>query len=163
MKKRLLVVFALCIILQPGLSSYAADQGKDIDSILSSAESLFKAMRARDYARTWEFLSDRSKDRIVDSTLRAVRKAGENFSEEQIREDFSSGGSIAQSYWNGYLEHFDPNKALEESRWQMGLTKKTEAEILITYKKTDNPAKIRMFNEKGSWKVGLIETFGTKK
>jgi hypothetical protein len=162
MRKIIVAGFVVCLILHFSTYSYAAYQDREIDRILSSAESLFKAMRVKDYVRMWEFLSSRSKDEIVESTLSAVTKSGgHTFSEEQIRSDFAGGGAIAQSYWNGYLQYFDPDTVLEESRWQMGSIKENEAEILITYRKSDNPAKVRMFNENGLWKVGLIETFGT--
>ncbi len=164
MKKKLLAVFVACLIFHLGTYAYAVDQSKEVDRILSSAESLFKAMKAKDYSRIWEFLSDRSKNRIVESTLDAIEKSGgKKFSAERIRGDFSAGGGIARSYWNAYLRYFDPDKVLEESRWQMGPTKKTRAEILITFEKADRPAIVRMFNENGSWKVGLIETFGSRK
>jgi hypothetical protein len=162
MTKKTVACLVICLILAFDTYSYAVSHDREVDRILSSAESLFKAMRAGDYSRIWEFLSSRSRDGIVESTLSAVtKKGGQTFSEEQIRADFAEGGAIARAYWNGYLQYFDPDTVLEESRWQMGSIKESEAEILITYRKSDNPAKVRMFNENGLWKVGLIETFGT--
>jgi hypothetical protein len=164
MRKTIVACLVVCLILSFDTYSYAVSQDREVDRILSSAESLFKAMRAKDYSRIWEFLSSRSRNGIVESTLSAVtKKGGQTFSEEQIRGDFAEGGAIARAYWNGYLQYFDPDTVLEDSRWQMGSTGKNEAEILITYKKADNPAVIRMFKENGSWKVGLVETFGLRR
>jgi hypothetical protein len=164
MKKKPLAIIVACLIFQLGMNAYAAAVNNEVDRILSSAESLFKAMRAKEYPHIWELLSDGSKEKIVEDTVTAIRKSGgEKFSEEQIRSDFASGGGTAQSYWNGYLQYFDPDKVLEESRWQMGPVKESRAEILITYRKASNPLILQMFNENGSWKVGLIETFGSKK
>jgi hypothetical protein len=164
MRKKVVAGLVVFLIIHFSTYSYAIYQNREIDRILSSAESLFEAMGAKDYVRIWEFLSIRSKAKIVESTLSAVTKSsGQTFSEEQIRSDFAQGGAIARSYWNGYLQYFDPDTVLEESRWQMGETRRNEAEILITYKKADNPAVLRMFRENDSWKVGLVETFGLRK
>jgi hypothetical protein len=164
MRKTIVACLVVYLVLHFGTCSYAASQSREIDRILSSAESLFKAMKAKDYSRIWEFLSSRSRDRIIESTLSAVAKnGGQTFSGEQIRGDFAEAGAIARAYWNGYLQYFDPDTVLEDSRWQMGVIRNDEAEILITYKEADNPAVIRMFKQNGSWKVGLVETFGLRR
>jgi hypothetical protein len=48
---------------------------------------------------------------------------------------------------------------LEQSRWEMGFIKKNEAEIILMYKKSDRPTRLKMFKENDVWKVGLVETF----
>jgi hypothetical protein len=125
MRKTIVACLVVHLILLFGTYSYAVSQSREIDMILSSAESLFKAMKEKDYPRIWEFLSSGSRDRIVESTLSAVAKNGDQtFSGEQIRGDFAEGGAIARAYWNGYLQYFDPDTVLEDSRWQMGSTAK---------------------------------------
>ena len=54
---------------------------------------------------------------------------------------------------------FDPDDALERSRWEMGTVEEDRAEVLITHRGADRPAVLRMFREGGRWKVGLVETF----
>jgi hypothetical protein len=164
MKKILLAGLAGFLIFHFSVFAYAVDRSREIDRILSSADSLFKAMQSRNYGRIWQLLSDTSKDRIVESTLKSIEKSGgEKLSEQQVRENFSQGGAIARAYWDGYMRYFDPEKVLEESRWQMGPVESSRAEILITYRSSQYPAKVKMINENGSWKVGLIETFGSHK
>jgi hypothetical protein len=48
---------------------------------------------------------------------------------------------------------------LEECDWKMGNIKKSEAEIVLQYKKSDKPAILKMYKENDEWKVGLEESF----
>jgi hypothetical protein len=139
------------------------------DAILDSADSLFKSMKAGDFQRTWKGLSLKSRKTIVDAVYRAVTKQTEaeksevRFSRESVESDFSSGGALAKSYWNAYMEQFKPDWILEESKWEMGSVGKDTAEIVIKYKKGEGPAHLRMIREAEGWKVGLMETFGSSK
>ncbi len=81
----------------------------------------------------------------------------------RIATDFSMGGIIARSYWNGFLDNFDPAMVLEESRWEMGKIKGKQAEIIITYQSAERPAILRMYKEDDRWKVGLVETFWSRR
>ena len=135
----------------------------DIDNILLSAESLFKNMKVKDYPSIWMFLSERSKEAIIGDVYKASASAGIEYSKKQIYQDFSIGGLLSKSYWNGFLKTFDPDMVLEHSKWGIGTVKKDEAEIIITYKKSERPAILKMFKENGHWKVGLVETFWTRK
>ncbi|MEW6719711.1 MAG: hypothetical protein AB1346_04590 [Thermodesulfobacteriota bacterium] len=131
-----------------------------IPAILSAAESLFETMKARDYPALWRVLTAKSRDTIVSETDEAIRKAGEApISKDQIREDFAAGGPTSRKYWEGFLRRFDPDAALEKSRWQIGTIEKDRAEVLITHPGADRPAVLRLFLEGGSWKAGLAETF----
>jgi len=151
------------------LSSCAA-QGPDsrasgpaidrIGPILRQAEGLFRNMRARDYPTVWALLSTKSRETIVGDVLKESGSAGGGFAgEEQIAQDFAKGGAIARAYWEGYLQEFDPDTALRESRWEMGEVGEDSAVIRITHKASERPAVLRMVREGGVWKVGLIETF----
>ena len=82
---------------------------------------------------------------------------------QQIETDFSIGGLIAKSYWDEYLFYFDPDTVLEQSKWEMGSIGKQQAEIILQYKKAEQPARLKMFKEENQWKVGLIETFGIER
>ena len=52
---------------------------------------------------------------------------------------------------------------LEQSTWEMGPSNRQQAEIILQYRKADRPARLKMFNEGGQWKVGLIESFGAER
>jgi len=43
-----------------------------------------------------------------------------------------------------------------------GYSVKKYAEIVIKYKKSENPFHLKMYKEDGIWKVGLVETFRQK-
>ena len=131
-----------------------------IPAILDAAESLFRTMKARDYPATWRVLTAKSRETIVSETDDAIRRSGAPpVPLERIREDFAAGGPISREYWEGFLRQFDPDDALEKSRWQMGAWEKDRAEVLITRQGADRPAVLRMFREGEGWKAGLVETF----
>jgi len=131
-----------------------------VPAILSAAEALFQTMKSRDYPATWRVLTAKSRETIVSETAEAIRKAGgPPVSGESVREDFASGGPISREYWEGFLRRFDPDDALEKSRWEMGASEKDRAEVLITHPGADRPAVLRMFREGDGWKAGLVETF----
>lgn len=145
--------------------SWCADFNREQDDILSSAESLFKVMKEKNYPKIWLLLSNTSKSSIIDDTHKNIMKYEKekgretNFSKNQIEQDFLVGGLIAKAYWESYLDVFNPDVVLEQSKWEMGEIKKNKAHIHVKYKKAERPAVIQMFKEDGSWKVGLIETF----
>ena len=155
-QRMVLVVMLLLMVTCPAL----ARQPANVDAILQGAESLFKAMKQRDYPGIWKSISARSRATIVETTAKGVVKS---YSREQVETDFIIGGLIAKSYWDEYLRYFDPDTALEQSKWEMGPATGQQAEIVLQHRKSDHPARLKMFNEDGQWKVGLIESFGTER
>jgi len=144
------------------LTAHAADRSiVEEGNILSSAESLFKSMKDRNYPAIWDLLSVKSRDAIVGNVYDECDKAG--CLEEEISGDFAAGGPIAKAYWDSYLAEFDPDMVLEHSRWQMGIVKDKIAVIILHYKKSKKPAILQMYKEEGTWKVGLEETFSPRK
>ena len=81
---------------------------------------------------------------------------------DAVRSDFVVGGPIARDYWDAFLRRFDPDAALEHSRWEIGSVGKDRAEILLTHHGADRPATLKMFREDGGWKAGLVETFWSR-
>ncbi len=81
---------------------------------------------------------------------------------EAVRADFVAGGPIARDYWDAFLLRFDPDVALEHSRWEIGSVGDDRAEILLTRHGADRPATLKMYREDGGWKVGLVETFWSR-
>jgi hypothetical protein len=69
---------------------------------------------------------------------------------------------LAKAYWNSYLNAFDPDRVLEQSKWDIGAIKKDKAEINILYKKSAKPAVLLIYMEGNVWEVGLEETFGSR-
>jgi len=153
-------IAALVAILLIGSISVSAQTGDETDKILQVAESCFKAMKQKDYVGIWNTLSTKSKTTIAGDVF---KRAAGTYSKEQVVTDFSIGGLIARSYWNEYLFHFDPDTVLEQSKWEMGPIAKQGAEIILQYKKAEQPALLKMFKENDHWKVGLIESFGTER
>ena len=113
--------------------------------------------------RVKTYLTTKSKDTIVDDVYKELIKSNNSYSRDQLKKDFDQNGNISKSYWDAFLTVFNPDMVLEESKWEMGLTEKDKSEIIITYKKAERPAILKMFKEDGQWKVGLVETFWTRK
>ena len=166
------------------LPSWAAspEDHPAVPAILARAESLFQSMKSRDYPAIFAALSAKSQETIVAETSSALAAAakqprpGKPTSTETpsalardpapglegIRSDFIAGGPIARDYWDAFLSRFDPDAALEHSRWEMGMVEKDRAEILLTHQGAERPAVLKMFLEAGGWRVGLVETFWSR-
>ena len=160
------LIFFLAVVLLffmafPAVMRAAADPKEEAE-ILNAAESVFQNMAKRDCPALWRGLTAETQRAIVRNVHKAVAKAGQTFSEEEVRADFEKGGGLALDYWGGYLTQFDPKTILEESRWTFGEFKKDRAEILLRHQKSDYDAHLKMFREGGLWKVGLDETFSTR-
>ena len=159
----LLALFLICqaFLFISGETS-AGDKHIDISRILDPAEKFFVSLKDRKYGTAWDLLSAESHSTIIDNVYNASRKDGSNIQKLDITRDFENRGIICNSYWNAFLETFDPDMVLKESRWEMGPIEKDEAEIIIMHRRSDFPARLRMFKENGTWKVGFSETFGIR-
>jgi len=164
-----LTIFILLSLLIITVPAYAQNTGDQLDAVLTTAESFFKSLKGKDYTKIWTLLSQKSQETIVDDVFKEIlkNKASQSnaveYSKDPILADFKVGGSLSKSYWNSFLEYFNPDLVLNQSKWDIGTIKKDTAEISIQYKKSDNPAMLKMFKENNAWKVGLVETFGTRK
>jgi len=162
-----LLVLSLCT---PARAASPEDHPA-VPAILARAESLFQSMKARDYPAIFAALSVKSRETIVSETVSALAAAGPPPhapaiapppDREAVRHDFVAGGPIARDYWDAFLRRFDPDAALEHSRWEIGSVGKDRAEILLTHHGADRPATLKMFREDGGWKAGLVETFWSR-
>jgi hypothetical protein len=173
---------SLVLLLCPPVRAASPEDHPAVPAILARAESLFLSMKARDYPAIFAVLSTKSQETIVAETTSALAAAarqpppGEPTAAEAphasvmnpppgpeaVRSDFIAGGPIARDYWDAFLRRFDPDAALEHSRWEIGSVRKHRAEILLTYHGADHPATLKMFREDGDWKVGLVETFWSR-
>ena len=169
MNKIHIVFLLIFTILTVTVSSSSVASDKDVDNILFSAESLFKMMKDKNYPRIWFFLSNTSQNAIIDDTYKNMMNYAKGkgkemtYSKEQIKDNFKTGGTAAQAYWDSYLNAFNPDMVLEQSKWEMGNISKEKAQINIMYKKSEKPAIIQMYKENGMWRVGLTETFKSAK
>ncbi len=158
------LLYAATILHPHPASAVSPENHPAVPAILSSAESLFEAMKSRDYPAIFSVLSAKSRETIVQETYAALSPAErKNATPDSVREDFTNGGPIAKEYWEAFLKRFDPTAALDRSRWEMGPVEKDRAEILITYQDAERPAVLRMYLEAGGWKTGLVETFWSRK
>ena len=154
-----IATFMIVFMIVFSLNGYCQKLSDEQDRILVAAESVFKAMKKKDYPKIWALLTNASKNYIIDDILKEESKRGGQYSRETIHDDLTKGGGLARAYWSNYIEVFNPDVVLEQSRWQMGNVAKGKAIVIIKYKKSDRPAELQMFNENGTWKVGLEETF----
>jgi len=176
------VLFTVVMFHPLSASAASPEAHPAVPAILARAESLFQSMKARDYPAIFAVLSAKSREAIVAETSSALAAAakktgpGETIAAETpssparepapgpegIRGDFIAGGPIARDYWDAFLSRFDPDIALEHSRWEIGFVGKDRAEILLTHHGADHPARLKMFREDGGWKAGLVETFWSR-
>jgi hypothetical protein len=167
MKIKYIVIFVFLSMLLFKPCLYAGTLfDSNVESALSSAESLFKMMKSGNYPKIWSLLSQKSRDVIVDDVYKAGANEGVVHLKENINNDFNSGGTLAKVYWESFLENFKPftpDTFLEQSKWDTGKFEKDKGEIIIKYRKAESPAVLMMFKENGKWKVGLVETFWTRK
>jgi len=179
---RVAAAVLLVLSLYPPARAASPEDHPAVPAILARAESLFRSMKARDYPAIFAALSAKSRETIVAETASALAAAARQTPPEKatatgtpssparapapgldaVRGDFIAGGPIARDYWDAFLRRFDPDAALEHSRWRIGSVGKDRAEILLTHHGADRPATLRMFREDGGWKAGLVETFWSR-
>ena len=157
---RNVLVAVLALLLLFSVTITGAAQDTTLDRVLGSAERFFQELQARHYSQTWALLSAKSKDVIVNDLYKG---SNAQYAPEQIRSDMQAGGMIAAGYWKGVLQTFDPKVVLGDCKWEAGQIGSQEAELLITGKKATQPARLKMYYEGGGWKVGLVESFWTRK
>ena len=175
------LLFAFLLVVSPAYA-VSPEENPAVPEILDRAESLFQSMKGRDYPAIFAVLSAKSRKTIVEETTSALATAAKQARRgtptaaetpsdparapvpgpEAVRSDFIAGGPIAHDYWDAFLRRFDPDIALEQSRWEIGSVGKDRAEILLTHQGAERPAVLKMFLETGGWKAGLVETFWSR-
>lgn len=158
------LLFGMCALLWLiPMVGHGRDKQDDLDKVLASAEGFFQSLKTKDYSQAWSFLSRRSREVICNDIYKGSIDSGAGYTKEQIKSDLQAGGMIAGSYWKGVLQSFDPNSVLEESKWEMGFVRSDAAELFITHSKSTRPARLKLFNETSVWRVGLVESFWTRR
>ncbi len=161
--RRKIAVFLLftCLLSYSELFAKSASE-EEISNVLTSAESLFKAMKEKQYPEIWQLITSKTKKSIVDAIYKELKKAGKDVLKEKIELDCQNGDALAREYWDGYLSVFDPEMVLQHSKWTFGKIENNQAEIKILFKKSAHPAILKLFRENNTWKVGINETFGAR-
>ena len=161
LRKTNLIVFCILFIFSITPHHLFAQSLDDKDAIrlLMTAKDFFKTIGKRDYAVIWDSITVKSRKQIIKSIHKAQKKTGEISTIEEIKEDFNNCAITCKAFWNAYFKAFDPNVALRQSRWEIGFIKKRKAEIWVTHRDSERPAKLKIVKEEGRWKVGLMESF----
>lgn len=131
--------------------------------VLEKAEYFFTSLRDKKFEIVWSLLSTKSQEEIIDEIIKSSEKMGGSLKREAIQRDFEKKGSIFINYWSAFVANINTNMILNDSLWEIGYVKKNKAQLIITFKKSKNPAKLMMYKENRDWRVGLFETFRTQK
>jgi hypothetical protein len=163
---RCLYLFLIFIVSHIALENNSAahdDEYKTLAPILSSAEKFFISLKDREYNAAWDLLSENSHKTIINDVYEVTRKINGDINMEDVIKDFNRRGRMFTNYWNSFHRSFNADMILEHSEWEMGIIRKDEAEIIITYYNSEGPTILKMRKEQDSWKVGLAETFWQRK
>lgn len=179
-KNQILLSFAISVffILACGTYASCSEPKQETDEVLKAAENTFLSMKkarkdttvvkvdeSKKYLDILSSLTAKSRETIINDVYKEERKAGfrKNLTIKDVENDFSECREMCVSYWFNFLVSFNPEMVLSQSNWDVGFVKGNKAEIIITYKTAQQPAKLRMFKENGMWKTGLVETFWARK
>lgn len=160
---RATLILIAFFLLFPANFALAQNSGPgEQEKILSATESFFVQLKNKNYAAVWSSLSAKSRAKIISDVRKENKKAGVESNDEALLKEFSAGGAIAKTYWDGFLFVFNPDIALRDSKWEMGKIGSKEAEVILQYKKSEKPAVLKLFKEDNAWKLGLDESFGAR-
>ncbi|OPY85386.1 MAG: hypothetical protein A4E71_02119 [Smithella sp. PtaU1.Bin162] len=160
----LLLVVSLCCLWAGIAPAQNKNNPAEENEILTATENLFQFMQSRDYASIWSGISLKTRGIIIKDVQKAEKKAtGAEIDKQKLESDFQIGGPFAKSYWDSYLSVFNPDIVLQQCKWEMGKIEKSEAEVILQYKKSEKPSVIKVYRENNAWRVGLEESFGSRR
>lgn len=160
----LIFVVSLIFIFTAHISGiFAEDYEASLAPVLDSAETFFISLENGEHETAWKLLSEKSCRTIVHDVYKSTRKIQKDVKEEDILKDFSDRGLMFRNFWHAFTGNFDPDIILQHSQWEIGYIRQDKAEIVISYRKSEHPARLKMFKENNAWKVGLVETFWSRK
>lgn len=157
-KKHRIILYATCIFIINTQFAFA-QPNEDMIELFTSAKGFFKNLQNKNYVSVWDSITEKSKKTIIENIFKQQKETGEKATIGEITTDFANCAKLCKTFWTAYVWSFDPDLALRESQWALGFIKKDKAELLITHKRSEAPAKLKMFRESGQWKVGFTETF----
>jgi len=159
--KSIFVLFVACLIALNVSESESKDYSRgSLSLILGPAEEFFISLKDRKYQTAWVLLSEKSHRTIINDIYRNSRDQGIEIKKEDIEKDFNSNGMIFNNYWNAFMVNFDPDVVLNKRVWEFEKIESDHAVILLKKKAV---TKLQMYKENNQWRVGLVETFWTRK
>ena len=165
MNKFLLLLFVYFLSHNTAFAVYPAQtvDYRTAAPVLDAAENFFISLKNSEQGSLWDLLTEKSRSVIVSDVYRASKGMNIKLEKEDVARDFDTKGVMYKNYWTSFASTFDTDMILEHSRWEIGFVKDGEAEIIITYKKSQRPTRLIMLKEEDAWKVGLVETFWSRK
>lgn len=160
-KKFIILILAFSLFFLPRVASLYASESEE--EILNALEGFFISLKEKQFADAWDTLTSKSKNTIINEVYKEVNKKETRVGREVIKQDFDTNGELLKAYWTSFLQNFDPDSVLKQSVWNIGKIEKNTAVIVLQHKKSEYPAEMKLYRENGKWKVGLIETFWTRK
>ena len=161
MIKKMVAVSVLLTLAMPSSSFSQSLEDPEVVALFMAAREFFQTIESKDYSGVWERITAESREKIIDAIYKEQKNTGESSTRGIIRSDFNRCGPVCESFWKAYFKAFDPDSTLKQSRWDLGYIKKRKAEIWITHMRADRPAKVKLFREEGTWKIGVMESFWT--
>jgi hypothetical protein len=158
--KLILSLFAAGLLLFSVHEAESKYQGPSVSSILDSAEGFFIFLKQGEYMAAWELLSEKSQKTIINDIYRSSKNNGMEMKKGDIIRDIDNNGLIFNNYWKGFMLNFDPDVVLNDRVWEFENIESDHAVILL---KKRAITKLHMYKEDEHWRVGLIETFWTRK
>lgn len=108
----------------------------------------------------WELLTEKSQQTIINDIYKSSKNNGIEMKKEDISRDVGNNGLIFNNFWNGFMNNFDPDVVLNDRVWEFEKAGPDHAVILL---KKRAVTRLHMYKEHDQWKVGLVETFWTRK
>ena len=152
----ILIVSLICAAIVPNVS---AQYDEESVVVLTVAREFFGNIEEKKYSLLWDGITEKSRKAVVNLVYEEQPKTGNRLTRAAIRKDFENCSVLCKSFWKGYFSAFDAGLALNQSEWDIGTIKRSKAEVLITHRNAESPAKLKMVRESGEWKVGFTETF----
>jgi hypothetical protein len=152
----LLMSSSVSIIAFQNTNVYAKERA---GAVLTPAYSFFVNLKNHNYIKLWPLLTSFSKQTIVNNIEKSFIRNKIKIGVRRINKSMKNGGYIAKSYWKGFLKGFNPNMVLKYSVWKIKSIGSTTAQIEIDYKYAKAPTFLKIYKQKGRWKLGLFETF----
>ncbi|MBI4683488.1 MAG: hypothetical protein HY757_10380 [Nitrospirae bacterium] len=139
---------------------YAEDHSKSVPLILQSAENFFIFLDERNFRAAWELMTEKSHQTIINDIYEISADRGADISKDDISKNITSNGIIFNNYWQAFMTNFDPDVILKDRVWEF---EKIESDYAVILLKKRNVTKLKIYKENNQWKVGLVESFWTRR
>lgn len=110
----------------------------------------FQSLQQEDYLTTWQLLSKRSQEKLIDNLVRSWKGQQADI----LRHTFAKALFPAQLYWREFKKSLALKTWLEQSYQQLG-----QSEYDVIVKALPSEVHLLVYREEQQWKLGYIETF----